>query len=468
MRRKLESEAWSEALREDLYSFIMMTYDTVGGGRTFVPNWHLELIADRLTQAFQRKIKRLIITVPPRSGKSICASVALPAWALGHDPSLRFICVSFGQDLATKFARECRDVMSSPWYREPFPLTRLNPNKNSELEFETSAGGYRLSNSLSGPLTGRGGNFIIIDEPIKPQDADSEVIRRRVNNAYDATLYSRLDSKEDDVIIIVMQRVHADDFVSHVMAKEHWHVLRLPAIAEEDERFSLASGRIVGRKKGEALSPKQESLATHEQTKRTVGSFLFAAQYQQDPQPAAGNLIKRHWLLRYDALPTRAEGDRIVQSWDLGMTVGENANHSVCTTWLIHKKQYFLIDVIRKRMEFPDLKREVVRQARKHAAKVVLIEDAGIGISLIQQLRSERDVFPTPVRPIGTKEERMTGHSAIFEQGRVVLPKYASWLDVYQVELLAFPAGKTDDQVDSTSQMLTWAEGRRPRIGKIF
>jgi hypothetical protein len=189
----------------------------------------------------------------------------------------------YSQDLSGKLARDCRTVMLSSWYRRAFPFGGLNPAKLAEGEFETLAGGYRLSTSVGGTLTGRGGNFIIIDDPIKPQDAHSEPRRQSVKQWYDSTLYSRLYNKKDDVIILIMQRVHEDDLVAHVLEKEHWEHLRLPAIAEDDEGYVLSNGRKVGRREGEPLHREREPLKVLKQLRASTTSYQFSAQYQQAP-----------------------------------------------------------------------------------------------------------------------------------------------------------------------------------------
>ncbi|MDQ8699207.1 phage terminase large subunit [Hyphomicrobium sp. LHD-15] len=456
-----------EALvRNDFLSFIMRTFDTLEGGKPFFPNWHIELIADRLQQAFDRKIKRLIINVPPRSLKSICASVALPAWALGRDPTLRIVCASYSQDLAGKLARDCRTVMDADWYRRAFPHTRLNRDKRAEGEFETTKGGYRLSTSVGGTLTGRGGNFVIIDDPIKPQDAYSDARRQSANEWFDSTLLSRLNDQKTDVIIIIMQRVHIDDLTAHVMEKGGWEVLCLPLIAEQDESFRLSDGNAVGRKSGELLHAERVPREVAQQLRISMGELAFSAQYQQAPVPVAGNLIKRHWLRTYDCLPK----GNIIQSWDVAMTTSGNSDWSVCTTWCADRsrKQFCLVDVLRDRFEFPALKRAVVRQAQRFDAKTVLIEKSGVGIGLVQQLRDEGQVLPIGLAPENSKVARMEAQSTRFESGSVLLPTSASWLDVYKTELLSFPGGRHDDQVDSTSQFLNWIESRRPRAGVLF
>lgn len=470
MAAQNKEEVFNAILRQDLTAFIAKTFATVDGSQPFSPNWHVELIADRLMRAYRREIKRLIITLPPRNLKSISASVAFPAWALGKNPSLRFICVSYAQDLSAKLARDCRTVMSASWYRRAFPFGGLNPHKLAEGEFETAAGGNRLSTSVGGTLTGRGGNFIIIDDPIKPQDVHSELRRQSVKEWYNSTLYSRLDNKKDDVIILIMQRVHVDDLVAHVLEKEHWEHLRLPAIAEEDESYVLSNGRKVGRRAGEPLHREREPLKVLKQLRASMSSYQFSAQYQQAPVPAEGNLIKWSWFATYESLPPQGSNDKIVQSWDLATTSGDSSDWSVCTTWLIKDKKYYLQDVLRARMEFPDLKRKVVSYARAYGANVVLLEEAGIGIGLLQQLRSERSgLHLIGIRPEGSKTDRAAAQSAVIEAGSVLMPKKASWLVDFRTELLAFPMGKHDDQVDSMSQLLNWAETRsRKRVGNLF
>jgi len=207
-------------LREDLASFTHKTFLTVSPAREYQLNWHIEAMAWHLEQCLKGNIKRLIITVPPRHLKSICASVAFPAWALGHDPSLRIIAASYAADLARKHALDCRAVLQAPWYRRVFPRTRLHPDKNTELEVMTTARGFRYATSIGGSVTGRGGDLVLIDDPMKPEEAMSELKRNAVNQWFDGTLYPRLDNKAEGVIILIMQRLHVDDLIGHVTEQE--------------------------------------------------------------------------------------------------------------------------------------------------------------------------------------------------------------------------------------------------------
>jgi hypothetical protein len=217
--------------------------------------------------------------------------VAFPAWALGHDPSRRIICASYSENLAAKHALDCRAVMETGWYRRIFPNTRLSRDKNTELNFLTTRYGFRYSTSVGGTLTGRGGNLIIVDDPIKPEEVLSDTKRSAINEWFDRTLYSRLDDKRQDVIIVIMQRLHVDDLIGYLLQKESWVYLQLPAIAQVEQCIPIGSGREYVRKPGELLHPARESREALDDIKRNLGSFNFSAQYQQCPVPPEGEII---------------------------------------------------------------------------------------------------------------------------------------------------------------------------------
>ena len=233
------------ALKNEFYAFVEKTFQTVCPGQTFWPNWHLEAICHALERVAAGETKRLIILMPPRSLKSICASVALPAWLLGGDPTRRIICVSYSADLAAKHARDCRAVMTAPWYQGVFPSTRLDPTKSAETEFMTTQRGFRLATSTGGTLTGRGGNIMIIDDPMKPADAHSDARRLDLQQWYTNTLLSRLDDKNTGAIVLVMQRLHIDDLAGYLMDQEGWEVLSLPAIADREQGVPTGPARFI-------------------------------------------------------------------------------------------------------------------------------------------------------------------------------------------------------------------------------
>jgi hypothetical protein len=245
-------------LRQDLASFIRKTVTTLSPGAPFLDNWHIHAIAWHLEQVRRGAIRRLIINMPPRSLKSISASVAFPAFVLGHEPTRHVICVSYAQDLAANLMNSFRVLVETPWYREAFPAMRT-AGKNSESEVETTWRGVRLATSVGGTLTGRGGDLIIIDDPLKPQDALSAAKRESTNQWYANTLLSRLDDKRTGAIIIVMQRVHMDDLPGFVTAQsDEWTVLNLPAITLESERIRIGDEHWKWRREGDLLHPERE------------------------------------------------------------------------------------------------------------------------------------------------------------------------------------------------------------------
>ena len=241
-------------IRRDLHSFLRGVFPIVTPGTTFSPNWHVEAMTHALTQVLDGETRRLIITVPPRHLKSIVSSVALPAFALGRDPSRQIICVSYGDLLARNLADSCRAVMRSDFYQRVFPQTKLV--KGSEIELTTTARGTRFATSVGGTLTGRGGSLIIIDDPMKAQDAHSESVREGVKRWYSHTLMSRLDDKSKDSIVVVMQRLHVDDLVGHLLDQGGWTHLNLPARADTDQRIPLGNGRVYLREPGSFCIPR--------------------------------------------------------------------------------------------------------------------------------------------------------------------------------------------------------------------
>jgi predicted phage terminase large subunit-like protein len=453
-------------LRQDLYCFIQAAFPIVSPGVPFAHNWHLEAIAYYLTRVLEGEIKRLIITIPPRSLKSICGSVCFPAFALGHDPTSRIICVSYAESLARKHANDCRAIMRSDLYNRVFPKTRISSAKDTEIEFATTLGGNRLSTSVGGTLTGRGGNLIIVDDPLKPQDAYSELARDSVKQWYSNTLLSRLDNKNNDAIVVIMQRLHMDDLVGHLLEQEGWIQLNLPAIAESEHDVPLGSGRFHVRRPGDLLHAEREPRTVLDELKRSMGSIDFAAQYQQEPIAEGGNLIKWTWFQFYDDPPARKPGDRIIISWDTALSSKELSSYSACVVLQVRGETVYVLDVIRDRLEYPDLKRRVIavyRNWRNACDRCELvIESKGSGMSLIQELKRE-NIPVIAIDPQGDKAMRMNAQTARIEAGSVFLPRTSHWLDDFRSEILPFPAGRYTDQIDALSQALDRAFTQRQR-----
>jgi len=463
-----QTRALQAVLRNDLSMFIAKAQTILQPAKPYIHGKHIDAIAHHLDLCRRGEINRLIINIPPRYLKSVCASKAFPAFLLGHDPTLRILCMSYGDTLAADMSRDTRKIMQEPFYENLFPSTRLSPLKNTEFHFTTSAGGFRRASSFGGALTGLGGDFIIIDDPIKADDALSAPRRQEVIDRFENTILSRLDNKQKGCIIIIMQRLHMDDLTGHLLQKGGWTVLSLPAIAETEQSVPVGEGKIWRRSPGGVLHPDYESLQTLNMLRESMGSFSFSAQYQQRPVPEQGEIFKWDKFQFYDALPTFRNGDRYVMSWDTAMKDGERNDYSVCTVWQVYKDNYYyLVDVFRDKLTYPNLLKAVYSEARKYPIVEILFEDACSGTILYQEVSRNYSLPIDDVRCILPENNKVTRAAAVtnlIESGRVFLPRKAPWLDGLQHELLQFPNGRHDDQVDSMVNFLRWETRQKNTI----
>jgi predicted phage terminase large subunit-like protein len=423
-------------------------------------------MAYQLERIARGDIKRLLITLPPRHLKSHCVSVAFVAWLLGQDPTNKIIAASYGSDLAEDFSLRTRKVMLAPWYRRIFPGAALDPKRVTLNEIHTTRHGYRLATSVGGPLTGKGGGVILIDDPLKAGDAYSEAARAKVIEWFTSTLLSRLDNPKTDKIVMVAQRLHVDDLPGYVLEQGGWVHLNLPAIAVREEQLHLADDVVWTRRRGHILQPERVGKAELDQLRRELGTHYFDSQYQQEPVAPEGNVVKLEWFGRFDRPPPRHGFETIIQSWDTATEIGEANDYSVCTTWGINGDGVYLIDVFRDRLVYPDLRKAVIRLQQKFGAALVILEHAGSGASLLHDLRSQGITWINSLKPGTDKVSRLAHQSAKIEAGLVLLPDDTPWLEDFEDEIMAFPRGKHDDQVDSMSQFLRALDYRPPCLWK--
>lgn len=451
---------FAAVLRNDFPLFVQRCFMHLNPGATYVPNWHIEAICYQLERIRRGEVTRLIINLPPRYLKSIIVAVAFAAYVLGLEPHRRIFSISYGSDLANKHASDFRSIVEAAWFRKTFPAMRIA--RSLEDEVVTSARGFRKSTSVFGTLTGLGGDIFIIDDPQKPVDAQSDSRRNALNNWFSNTLIPRLDNKETGVIVVVMQRVHMDDLSGYLLSGGGpWDLLSLPAIADEEGQIPTGPGLFYRRRLGEPLHGAYESLETLRALKRSLGSDNFSAQYQQAPVPAGGLMIQRSWLRFYrpDQLPKRTYRTKIIQSWDTAAKDGSHNDYSACTTWLNDGDDFYLLDMVRGRYNYPDLRDAAVALVNRFEPHAVLVEEASTGIALAQELRG---LVRKPVRPIKVEHDkigRLYVQQAKFESGRVFFPRDADFMPDLLAELLSFPQGKTDDIVDSISQALAYQRG---------
>lgn len=443
-------EALPALLRQRFDLFLHFAFREIAGNRPFMANWHLDAIEEQLHLMVAGEKRQLVVTLPPRHLKSILISTAWPAWILGREPQTRFTCASYAYDLAEKHARDCLRIIESDWYRMAFPNLRLS--KRAVLDFETHAGGGRLSTSVGGVLTGRGGDWIIIDDPMKADDALSEVMREGVKEWFSSSLRQRADDDQTRYLI-VMQRLHEDDLAGHVLRKGGWDELRLPAIAREDQRIPLTRGRFHQRREGVPIMPQRQSRAYLLQ-RQAEEPYVYAAQYDQDPIGRIGAFVRPDWFGTYDEPPTTGV---VVQSWDTAAKTTVRSDWSVGITAIWYMGRFYITDLFRKRVEFSELLAAVRQSCIQSRVSRLLIEDASSGLQLIQQLRQEPVSgvpFPIAVRSSADKIVRFEAQASRIEAGQVVLPRSAPWLAEFMAEVTRFPGGQYDDQADALAQLL--------------
>lgn len=448
------------ALRLRFDTFLMMVHHTLNPGKPYLDNWHIDAMVFRATEIMRGNTRRLIVNVPPRNLKTLTFNIALSAFMLGHDPRLRIFCISYGERLAENHAALFRKVIEADWYQRIFPAMQIMRMANHE--FFTTQGGFRRWTSVSGAITGMGGDVFIIDDPLKPEDALSEVKRTAVNQWFGGTLLSRLDNKEKGVIIVAMQRLHLDDLTGYLLRETAgWEHLELPAIAFTPQKVPIDRDRYYNRKVGDVLNPAFESRSILKMQRDSMGPTQFSAQYQQRPVPIEGAMIDPTWFKYYDDLPTQENRSLIFQSWDTASKEGLTNSYSVCTTWLLHKGSYYLLDLCRMRLNFPALCELASVLISRHKPRYVLIEDASTGSPLADQLKGRQTVIQL-IKSQQDKRVRLFTQQALFSAGRVWFPRQAPWLRIFLDELLSFPEGPYSDQVDSLSQALAFKGGYDP------
>ncbi|MDR1261626.1 MAG: phage terminase large subunit, partial [Rickettsiales bacterium] len=421
------------------------------------------------------------------------------AWILGNQPTARIIVASYSQRLSEKHSLDTRCIMQSSWYRELFPEVELSKEQNTKYKFLTVQRGYRIATSVGGTLTGEGGDFIIVDDPLSSVQALSETLRKRATNWFDQTLVSRLNNRKKGVIVLVMHRLRLEDLTGHLLSKPKiiWHHISLPMISENKEiiysikkpaptflvpviqvtkdghtsnkpvsaTYMTPPARIYSREEGQPLYPLDGGREEVEMIKAELGSYAFAAQYQQNPLPLSSGIIKQEWLKRYRNFPD--DLSHVTQSWDTAVSTSNASNFSVCTTWAKVGNKFYLLDVYRAKLEYPKLKEQVLSLAARWTPHAILIEAKTSGQQLVQELKASSDLPVIEIVPHDDKLARFHQIVPTIESGKVFLPHQAIWLNDFEYEILMFPEAHHNDQVDSTVQYLQWMRESTSRVAAI-
>jgi predicted phage terminase large subunit-like protein len=447
---------------KNFYSFFQKSWEIIEPSTKLCTNWHHELIAEYLKACYLRQIKRLIINVPPRTLKSSEITIAFPCWVWANKPSEKFLCASYNHDLSMKHADKRRSIITSDWYRQAYANFEIE--KDTDKDFRNSKKGHFRSTSLLGSATGEGGNWIIIDDPHDAQKVTSDVTRKKEVDTFNTKFTTRLDDKENGVIIIVMQRLHENDLTGHLLSeRKGYEHLCLPAIADKKIiiDFPISKKQIV-REVGDILHAEREDATKLEEVKKDLGSFGFAGQYMQTPSPKEGGLFKKHFWQFYNQVPT--DFDEIIDSWDCTFKELITSDYVAGTVWGIKGANRYLLHVtylqmgiiktidamINHRSLFPRIER-------------TLIEDKANGTAIIEVMK-EKIQGIIPINPKDSKEARAQAIIPQLESHNVFLPTPSiATFDVenYIDNLAKFPNAANDDLVDSTTQALIYAKTLR-------
>lgn len=397
---------------------------------------HVRAIAAMLEDVEAGRRSRVIVLVPPRHGKSRLLQL-FTAWYLGRNPERNVVTCSHGQELADRNSRLSRACLEDD--RWPF-TTKLSSESSAVHRWNTTGGGGLFAVGAGGGITGRGADVLILDD--LQHDAGTDAERESTWRWFAEVAVPRLEP--GGAVVVIATRWHEDDLVGRLLAAEdgaQWDLLSLPAIALADDP--------IGRDVGAPLWPERFGAAELERRRIAMGSRAFEAQFNQNPLPATGNLFQRAWLRGYTSLPAMRH---TVLSLDAASKVSSTNDYSVLLTAATDGVMYCVLDVVRGRWEFPQLRDQVMTAHSRFHPNAVVIEDASAGVGLAQELQQETNLPILPVPARASKISRAEGVAPLFEAGKVALPQPAlglAWLDDFETELLRFPNGKHDDQVDA-------------------
>lgn len=453
----LEDEDYSKC-EASLSYFVRTAWNTIEPGTTYLHNWHIDLICEYLMAVYQGQIKRLVINIPFRYSKSLLASVFFPCWGWVNRPESRWIFASYAQDLSTELSVKRRRVIQSEWYQRRWGgKDTLTTDTNIKTWFANRVEGSMIASSIGGSVTGKGGNFLVCDDPLKTEEATSPVKRQFANGWFDQTFSTRLNDRKKDAIIVIMHRLHPEDLTGHILKKNleeefRYEVLSLPLVETQSRIITYPlSHRQTQRQEGDLLWEARDGEREIRAIREELGSSGFEAQCQQNPQIAGGNMVKREWWKYYKELPVYKMK---YQSLDTAMETNQTNDYSVCITLVECENGYYLTDVWRQRVEAPDLERAVKQLYDKELPNQVLIEKKASGHGLIQHLRRETKIPIKPVEVEGDKVARLNAVLPMIEAGRVFLPEGKPWVADFIDEMSSFPNGGHDDQVDALTQLL--------------
>jgi predicted phage terminase large subunit-like protein len=474
-----------ERCRESFRYFIRKAWPVIEPGTPLVWNWHIDAIAEHLSAVYHGDIHRLVCNIAPGHMKSTIFSVMWPAWCWINEPEIRWLCASHSMDLAIRDNRNCRMLIESDWYQQNFGTSfKMSGDQNMKSYFENHKRGYRLAVSVGSKGTGKRASHLLIDDPNNAEDGDAELEATR--RWFGSTWLSRLNDQEHGAMVVVGQRLHQQDLTGHILELGDWTHLCLPT-EYEPTRKSLTvfgNGRIwedPRTNEGDLLWEEKFPRVVLDTLKRGLGSMAYAAQYQQTPIPDGGGQFKQKWF-RYFSVqdgvycletPEGVKHWQEAQCWkyetvDLAISQKQTADYTVISTWAVTpEKDLLLIDRIRERLDNPEQQQQISLSYQRYKHNFIKVENVAYQLALIQQLRRQG----LPIReykPVKDKVSRASTASVYYEGGKVYHPKHAPWLHEWEEELLMFPKGTHDDQVDTLSMACEELAGFEPSADRYL
>lgn len=444
-----------------LREFVSKAWEIIDPANPLIPGWHVDYLCEYLELVTNGEIKKLLINIPPRNGKSNLVTIIWPVWSWIQRPSLRWIFCSYSASLSTKHSVDRRNIIESDWFQKNWGgVVHLSDDQNQKQEYSNTARGHMIATSVGGTVTGKGGDVIVEDDMLNPQMAESEAERKASNSMHSHVLSNRLDNPKFGAKVLVEQRTHVDDVSGNILRKEQgWTHVKLPLMFEKKTIITFPqSKREVEMEDGDFLNPTRQGKPEFDDAKRTMGTRAFVAQYQQEPTAEEGNILKRGWWQYWRGSYRDLVLDHYIQSWDMNFKETKKGSYVVGQVWGRKGARYYLLDEVRARMDFSDTLAAFVNlSARWPMAIDKIVEDKANGPAVESALKSRIDGIILQ-QPYGGKVSRAQAVSPLVEAGNVFLPDPTenSWVADFIEECAAFKgvSGEVNDRVDAFSQAL--------------
>lgn len=457
------SQIEGELAKRKLSYFVKFAWRIIEPETPLIWNWHLDAVCDHVQAFLEKRLdkRNLIINVPPGSMKSTIISVMSPAWMWLHNPSWRGLFFSGNESIGLRDSMKCRDIIESEWYQQTFqPTWKFEKDQNAKGHYRNTASGFRKAQSAGSRVTGERADSMFIDDPLDASEAFSKPARDSIITWWTQAASNRLNDLRTGGRCIIMQRLHEEDLTGYVLKYEpdDWERLIIRQEYElNSDKTSLgwSDPRTV---EGSLFFPERFPNDVIAIEKRRLGSYGYAGQHQQRPSASEGGLFKRADWSYYKPLEPKELGiTQIIQGWDTAFKTGEENDYSACITIGVSQNRYYILDLWKQKVEYPELKRTVVNQFEKWKPSLVLIEDKASGQSLIQELRRDTRIAIHPYKVDRDKIARANSVTPIHEAKLCYLPENTPWVSDFIESLSAFPTAPHDDDVDAFVMTLNYA-----------